>query len=124
MKNSNILFALIICSTLLFACNKKTAPSKTNTTAVAAGATKIAADYEKEGYVKAIVIDMSEIASCGYILQIEGTDTKLEPTPPLAEKFQKVDLKVWVKYAEKKNAVSSCMVGKKVDITSIEIRNE
>ncbi|MFH1005519.1 MAG: hypothetical protein V1781_08540 [Bacteroidota bacterium] len=74
-------------------------------------------DFEKEGYTKATVI-FSDIDVCKYVLQLED-GKKLEPTNLLAD-FKKDKLAVWIKYQEKKNVISICMVGQIVEITDIQ----
>lgn len=121
MKNIFIISIIFSASTLFFSCccAKKTAATHANTT------TK--RDFEKEGYVKATVI-FYEIDACKYVLQLEpdlnGPDViiKLEPVN-LKDEFKKDQLLVWIKYEEKKGAVSICMAGKIVELSDIQLRN-
>lgn len=83
-------------------------------------------DFEKEGYVKATVVD-SELSACPYLLQLEpvlnGPEVliRLEPTN-LKEEFKKDQLPVWIKYVPQKGAVSTCMAGTIVELSDIQIR--
>ncbi|MDP2387780.1 MAG: hypothetical protein Q8M29_15515 [Bacteroidota bacterium] len=79
---------------------------------------KAAADYTKEGYVKATVIKY-EVESCGYILQLEG-EKKLMPQN-LADEFKKDKLVIWIKYeTPKKQPMTTCMAGTVVKLTDVK----
>ena len=83
-------------------------------------------DFEKEGYIKATIV-ASEVSACQYLLQLEPVPNgpevlvRLEPTN-LQEEFKKDQLAVWIKYALKKGAVSTCMAGPIVELSDIQIR--
>ena len=121
-------FLFFIFSSFSFSscCGKKesttTAPEVTETKSSQASQR----DFEKEGYVKATVVD-SEVDACKYLLQLEPVPNgpevliRLEPTN-LQEEFKKYQLAVWIKYAPKKGAVSSCMAGTIVELSDIQIR--
>ena len=115
MKKTVLFTTLILISSLLIIschCKKKTADT--------AATTEVKRDFEKEGFVKANVI-FSDLASCPYLLVL-ANEKRLEPAIALAAPFQQDQLAVWVKYAEKKGAVSVCMSGQIVDISDIQIR--
>lgn len=82
--------------------------------------TEVKKDFEKEGYVKAIVI-YSDLDACRYLLVL-ADEKRLEPSANLAQEFQQDQLAVWVKYAEKKGGMSVCMAGTLIDISDIQIR--
>lgn len=89
-------------------------------------ATTPARDFAAEGYTKAMVV-YTELDGCNYLLQLEhdpnGADVmkRLEPTN-LKEEFKKDQLLVWIKYAPKKGAMSTCMAGPIVEIQDIQLR--
>ena len=109
-------FLILISSFILVSCHcKKNAaapPPPDNT--------QVKRDFPKEGYFSATVINY-EMDACRYLVIVNG-EKKLEPSKPLAPEFQKDQLAVWVKYADKKGAVSACMAGQVVDITDIQLR--
>ena len=76
-------------------------------------------DFEKEGYVKATVINY-EVDGCTFLFKLSD-EKKLEPTSLSAE-FKKDQLAVWIKYTPKKGAVSTCMAGQVVELSDIQIR--
>lgn len=79
-------------------------------------------NYEREGYVKAIVVHY-EIESCGYFIELaDKAKTRLAPHK-LPDEFKKDKGKVWVKYTiAKKQLPSTCMVGKQAEVTDIQKR--
>lgn len=79
-------------------------------------------NYEKDGYLKAIVIKY-EVASCGYLIELTDKEkTKIIPYK-LPDEFKKDREKVWVKYViVKKQLPSTCMAGKQVEIEAIQKR--
>lgn len=85
-----------------------------------AAATEVKRDFEKEGYVKAMVI-YYEIDACRYLLLLPN-EKKLEPSMPLDLEFQRDHLAVWVKYTDKMGGMSICMAGQIVEILDIQIR--
>ena len=93
-------------------CKKKT--TETTTTP------EVKRDFAKEGYVPASVV-FSDLSGCPYLLVL-ANEKRLEPSVALATVFQQDKLDVWVKYAEKKGAMSVCMAGQMVDISDIQIR--
>ena len=109
-------FLILISSFVLVSCHCK---KKTATTAPP-DTTQTKRDFPKEGYFSAMVINY-EMDACRYLVIVNG-EKKLEPSKPLASEFQKDQLAVWVKYADKKGAVSACMAGQVVDITDIQLR--
>lgn len=76
-------------------------------------------DFEKEGYVKATVINYT-LDGCTFLLQL-ADEKKLEPTN-LSADFKKDQLAVWIKYMPKKGGVSICMAGQMVELSDIQIR--
>ncbi len=79
-------------------------------------------NYEKEGYVKALVIKY-EVESCGYLIELDNREkTKIAPYK-LPDEFKKDKEKVWIKYTlAKKQLPSTCMAGKQADIEDIKKR--
>lgn len=77
-------------------------------------------DFQNQGYKKAVVINYTEIAGCGWMLMVEDS-IRIQPLN-LAETFQKDSLKVWVSYSIKKDAVGICMAGDIVEINKIATR--
>lgn len=114
-KFINLFIAVVVLSSTfgISSCKCKKDATKTTTTAVVK-------DFEKEGYVKAIVI-YSDLDACRYLLVL-ANETRLEPSANLATEFQQDQLAVWVKYTEKKGGMSVCMAGTLVDISDIQIR--
>lgn len=103
MKKFLLIVSLLITYNLTFAQNK--------------------ADKSKEGYVKARIIDKRGLDGCGYIIELENKE-HLQPMN-LDKKFQKKNLKVWIKYSVPKKApVSVCMMGKMIEVTAIEKRKK
>ena len=79
-------------------------------------------NYEKEGYVKAIVIDY-KVDGCGFLLELSDAQKTKLTADNLTEEFKKDQQKIWVKYTPKKNQLpSTCMAGKQVEITAIKKR--
>ncbi len=76
-------------------------------------------DFEKEGYVKATVINY-EVDGCSFLIQLED-GKKLDPSG-LAADFRKDQLAVWIKYIPKKGGVSVCMAGQMIDVADIQLR--
>src|ERR1035437_2473533 len=102
-------FLIFNFSFLIISCDcKKKAVSASQTTA-----TDQKRDFEKEGYLKATVINY-EVDGCTFLLKLPD-EKKLEPTN-LAAEFKKDQLAVWIKYASPKGAVSICMVGQMVEL--------
>ena len=79
-------------------------------------------NYEREGYVKAIVIHY-EIESCGYFIElVDKARTRIAPHK-LPDVFKKDKEKVWVKYTmAKKQLPSTCMAGKQAEVIDIQKR--
>lgn len=117
LKNIILITTLICLSLFIVSCSKKNTPAKSIETTISE---KTEEQYIKEKYVKATVIDMSELAGCNYILQLE-TGGRLEPDQ-LSELFKKDKTNVWVQYTINKNSVSVCMVGQRVVIHDIQLR--
>ncbi len=103
-----MLFTLGCCCT--GKCNK--APATQNVTGQR--------DYPAEGFTKATVIDY-QLDGCKWMLKLENGDMLL-PSPPPAERFQKDQIPVWVKYEVVKGGMSTCMAGTMVKVTAIEER--
>lgn len=77
-------------------------------------------EYLSKGYVKATVVDNTEIAGCGFSLQLNDS-TEITPSK-LGDEFKKNKLKVYVKYEVlKKQPNTICMRGKVANITDIII---
>jgi hypothetical protein len=94
-------------------CCKKKAANK-NTVA-----TDVKRDFEKEGYVKATVINY-EVDGCSFMIQLED-GKKLDPSS-LADDFRKDQTAVWIKYTIKKGGASVCMAGQMIDVSDIQFR--
>jgi len=79
-------------------------------------------NYQKEGYVKAIVIHY-KVEGCGYLIELtDKAKTKIAPDK-LADEFKKDKEKVWIKYTlAKKQPISTCMAGKLAEIVDVKKR--
>ncbi|MHB8261706.1 MAG: hypothetical protein ACYDCN_15365 [Bacteroidia bacterium] len=79
-------------------------------------------NYEREGYVKAVVVHY-EIESCGYFIELaDKARTRIAPHK-LPDEFKKDNEKVWIKYTlAKKQLPSTCMAGKQAEVTDIQKR--
>ena len=79
-------------------------------------------NYEKEGYVKAIIINY-KVESCGFVIELADKEkTKFAPEK-LADNFKKDKQKIWVKYTlVKKQPMSTCMAGKLIEVLDIQKR--
>lgn len=120
-------FAIVIGIALLsISCSKKTTPTVSTENSVKANTEEkptmveeaIIVDYEKENFIAAIVVDMTELDGCGYMLKLENGN-KLQPTSALAKEFKVSDMPVWIKYTIKKGAAGTCMSGQIVTLTAI-----
>lgn len=80
--------------------------------------TAAAVDYEKEGYVKALIEDY-QLDGCRYMIFLDDTK-KLEPDW-LPTDMQKDSVPVWVKY-EHDERMSVCMAGETVKVIDIKKR--
>jgi len=78
--------------------------------------------YEKEGYIKAVVIYYN-VENCGYLIELtDKAKTKITPDK-LADEFKKDKAKIWIRYiVAKKQFPSSCMAGKQAEIIDIQKR--
>jgi len=108
-------FLIFLFSFLIVSCHCK----KNITSVVQPSVSEQKKDFEKEGYIKATVINY-EVDGCTFLLKLMD-EKKLEPTN-LAAEFKKDQLAVWIKYTPKKGAVSVCMAGQIVDLFDIQIR--
>jgi len=106
---------LLPCALYLSSCHCK---KKTATATVTASEVK--RDFEKEGYVKAIVI-FSDLDACKFLLVL-ANEKRLEPSGGLPAAFQQDQLAVWIKYMDKKGGMSVCMAGQIVDVSDIQLR--
>ena len=80
-------------------------------------------EYLKNGYTIAKVIDNTEIAGCGFILELQDS-TLLTPSK-IGDEFKINNLKVYVKYEVlKKQPITNCMRGKVVNISEIIIADK
>ena len=79
-------------------------------------------NYEKEGYVKALVIKYN-VEDCGFIIELDDKEkTKLTPYK-LPNEFKKGKEKVWIKYSIVKTQLpSTCMTGRQVELEDIKKR--
>lgn len=77
----------------------------------------LASSFEKDGFVKATVVDNTGLDGCRFMLLLESGQ-KVQPLN-LEENFLKDGMKVWVKYTVEKDAMSVCMAGEIVKIISI-----
>lgn len=98
----------------LFSCSRSSAPVSS---AVKEQVQTSDTDYTARGFVKATVVDLSELDGCKFLLTLED-GSRLQPEN-LDTAFAKENLPVWVKYYLQKNAISICMAGKVVHITEI-----
>jgi hypothetical protein len=71
-----------------------------------------------EEYAKGKVLDKRDLDGCTYVIELES-GKKLEPIN-LTDDFQKEGLQVWVKYEEKKDIASICMMGTMVEVIDIK----
>ena len=79
-------------------------------------------DQASKGYKKAWITDMTGLDACTFLLKLED-GSRLQPDQ-LAMEFRKDGLAVWIKYGLWKDAMSTCMSGKMVRLTAIEVREE
>ena len=77
-------------------------------------------DMEAQGFVKAMVIRM-DLDGCGYMLELAGDKTKLEPDG-LQPEYQTDSLNVWIKYKAAPDRMSVCMAGQTIDLLEIKKR--
>jgi hypothetical protein len=77
--------------------------------------------YEKDGFVKAVVMDYSKLDGCTWM--IKTLDNELLRPMTLDSSFYRNKMAVWIKYRPTKPMVSVCMTGKSVNILAIEPRN-
>jgi hypothetical protein len=79
-------------------------------------------NYEKEGYVKAEVIDY-KVDGCRFLIELsDKAKTKITPDK-LDEAFKKDKEKIWIKYSlVKKQLPSTCMAGKQAEVVDIQKR--
>lgn len=79
-------------------------------------------NYEKEGYVKAVVIHY-QVEGCGYLIELaDKAKIKLAPDK-LADEFKKDKEKIWIKYTlVKKQPMSTCMAGKLAEVIDVKKR--
>lgn len=75
---------------------------------------------EKNGFLKATVVDKTGLDGCRFMLQLE--DGKMLQPLNLGEKYMKDGMKVWVQYTIQKDVMTVCMAGDVVNITEIEKR--
>jgi len=103
---NRILFLLVL--TVLFSCHKKTTPAV------------IITDDELRtlNYIPAKVVLQTELAGCGYLLALED-GRMLEPTN-LSDTLKQDQLRLWVKYHAKKNAMSVCMMGTPIIVDDVK----
>jgi hypothetical protein len=106
-------FILLLLCCSIIAC-KSTKTTKDNP----ANANKI---IPKQAKVKATVVNMTGLDGCGYLLELENGE-KLIPLN-LEEKYFSDKMKVWIAYSIT-NSPTICMVGKAINIQSIEERKE
>ncbi|HET7817905.1 MAG TPA: hypothetical protein VFL70_01225 [Bacteroidia bacterium] len=99
-------------------CSKKKAAISSETkTETPAAQPKM--DFEKNGYIKATIINY-EVDGCGFLIQLED-GKKLQPAN-LSSDYKKDKLPVWVKYAPKKGGMSVCMAGQMIELSDIQLR--
>lgn len=75
---------------------------------------------EKNGFVKATIVDKTGLDGCRFMLQLE--DGKMLQPLNLDEKYMKDGLQVWVQYKVQKDVMTVCMAGDVINITEIEKR--
>jgi hypothetical protein len=100
-------------------CSKKTAPASESKPLKAPSAAVV--DYAKAKYTAATVVDMSKLDGCEFMLKLES-GRKLQPSPPLTDKFCVNDKAVWIKYQVRKGAAGICMSGQIVTLIDIQDR--
>jgi hypothetical protein len=106
-KNLLTVFSILTILTII-SCSKKIHPQKEEA---------IKTTPAKPGYEEAMVRYFKR-DGCDYALQLNSGEN-LEPDK-LPLKFQKDSLKVWVKYKERTDAASICMIGKMVKVIDIK----
>ncbi len=99
-------------------CSKKKA-AVSSETKTKTSATQPKIDFEKNGYVKASVINY-EVDGCGFLIQLE--DGKKLQAANLSSEYRKDKLPVWVKYTPKKGGMSVCMAGQMIELSDIQLR--
>lgn len=115
-----IFYLFFAFSLLTFAIGLSSCHCKKKAASEATGTTEVTRDFEKEGYVRAIV-HYTDLEACKFLLQL-ANESKLEPSAELPAEFQLHGLAVWVKYAPRKGGMSACMAGQLVDISDIQFR--
>src|SRR3972149_5569638 len=90
---------------LLISCSKKSIPVSE------------VRDYEKEKFIRAMVVDMTGLDGCQFLLSLED-GKKLEPIN-LEPAYKKDKLPVWIRYIDSKDAMSICMAARMVRIIDI-----
>ncbi len=105
-KHTNI-YAIVTVFVLAVSCN------------VFKKATISDADMEKQGFVKAMVIEM-QLDGCTFMVQQESDKKNLEPDG-LQPEFQHDSMKVWIKYTAE-DRMSVCMAGETIKLIDIKKR--
>ena len=112
-------FAFVI--TTCVACSPKTNTStKEEPDNNATESLKAEKEYEKEKYIKAMVVDMSALDGCRFMLKLES-GKKLEPDK-MDQIYQRDNMNVWIKYSLNKGGASICMSGQMVTLIDIQLR--
>jgi hypothetical protein len=101
--------AVVLLLTLLCGCSRKVA-----------GPAVEKEDKRFKNYEKATVVNFKGRDGCDFALQLESGEN-LEPER-LPEEFQKDGTLVWIRYRERKEVASLCMIGKMISITDIRKR--
>jgi len=115
----NLTFVMLV--VLSVSCSNKTNTSTTKETSnTAAVESKGLIDFQKQGYISAVVIDMTALDGCQFLLKLES-GKKLEPDK-LDQSYRQNDLKVWIKYSFLKGGASICMSGQMVTLLDIQRR--
>ena len=117
MKSASISVTLILCLTL--SCSKKSVPTSKSKEDLTEQKT-VERNYEKEKFIRAIVVDMSDLDGCQFLLKLED-GKKLEPLN-LDPAYKNDGLPVWIRYIDSKGSMSICMAGKMVKLIAIEKR--
>ena len=74
-------------------------------------------DLIKKGYIKVVVIDLTGLDGCSFVLQ-QSDGSKLEPVG-LNEEFKKSGMILYIKYKLIKNRMSICMSGTQVELSEV-----
>lgn len=106
-RNTYLQGFLAIAILFLTSCGHKTTPPATTV-------------VTPKGFHAATIMNFKGRDGCDFALQLE-TGENLEPAE-LPKEYQVDQMKVWVRYRERKGIVSICMIGKSVQVLEIKKR--